>query len=235
MVLLRVGIDSGSGKLQGPLFADGSFEFVPIPDKFSEGVHTYGNTLGRKGAPLVTYFPRHRHGAMQDQCMHLDPEFETFTYGDPTSPKASLRTLQPGDMLVFYAGLEGWDHKSEPALYLVGYFVVSWAGLATELPEDEIRRRCGRNFHVRYEAVFRSQRDRLVLVQGGPGSRLLEKAHCISTMSTDKAGQPLKVLSQEARAVFGDFGGKVSIQRSPPRWVDAQNVPAAKAFIESLP
>lgn len=234
MALLRVGIDSGSGGMQGPLFSDGSFEFVPIPDNSGIGARTYGNTLGVKSQPLVTYFPLRRQAAMRGQAMHVDPEFTTFTYGDPTSPKAGLKELDPGDMLVFYAGLQGWDHDSPPGLYVVGYFVVEWAGRATDLPESELRKRCGTNFHVAHEPLFREQLSRLVLVQGGKGSRLLRRAHLISAMSTDKAGQPLKVLSPEAQNVFGTFGGRISIQRSPPRWVEPGFVPGAKQFLERL-
>ena len=50
VVLLRVGIDTGSGGIHGPLFSDGSFEYIPIPDSFrGKGVdkRTYGNTRGR--------------------------------------------------------------------------------------------------------------------------------------------------------------------------------------------
>jgi hypothetical protein len=32
VVLLRVGVDAGCGGIQGPLFADGTFDFVCIPD-----------------------------------------------------------------------------------------------------------------------------------------------------------------------------------------------------------
>ena len=46
---------------------------------------------------------------MAEQHVHVDPEFETFTCGDPTTPKRSLRTLRPGDFLVFYCGLQEWD------------------------------------------------------------------------------------------------------------------------------
>ena len=48
MVLLRVGIDSGCGGIQGPLFANGSFELVPIPDTHCVGAATYGNTRDRE-------------------------------------------------------------------------------------------------------------------------------------------------------------------------------------------
>ena len=235
VVLLRVGVDSGSGGIQGPLFDDGSFELIPIPDGSGVGLRTYGNTLGIKGLPYSTYFPASRWYTVESQAMHVDPEFASFTYGDPTPPKAGLRRLQKGDLLVFYAGLSGWDHERAPALYIVGYFVVEWAGLATDLPENEVRGRCGDNFHVMHDELFKKQKDRLVLVQGGQGSRLLKKAVCISAMSTNSAGQPIKVLSQEAQNIFGDFNGKISIQRSPPRWVLSTHIEKAKAYLEAQP
>ena len=48
-VLLRVGIDSGSGGIQGPLFKDGSFEYICIPDKKGVSRHKYGTCIGRNG------------------------------------------------------------------------------------------------------------------------------------------------------------------------------------------
>ena len=101
VVLLRVGIDTGSGGIHGPLLADGSFEFIPIPDGFRIDSRTYGNALGRYGRPFVDYFPGGRRSEVAGCSMHVDPEFETFTYGDPTPPKRGLRRLQPGDLLVF--------------------------------------------------------------------------------------------------------------------------------------
>jgi hypothetical protein len=93
MALLRVGIDSGSGGMVGPLFADGTFEFVPIPDSTGLDERTYGNHMARTGEPLSRFFPPARQAAMRSQSMHLDPEFASFTYGDPTPPKAGLRHL----------------------------------------------------------------------------------------------------------------------------------------------
>src|SRR5947209_9645852 len=83
VVLLRVGIDSGCGGIQGPLFKDGSFDFVCIPDRKRVSVHTYGNSRGKDGMRLVEYFPESRRIEMAAQHIHVDPEFETFTYGDP--------------------------------------------------------------------------------------------------------------------------------------------------------
>ena len=134
VVLLRVGVDSGCGGIQGPLFKDDGFEFICIPDKKRASVHTYGNILDRNGEPVVRYFPEARRKVMAAQTVHVDPEWETFTYGDPTPPKRSLRKLRPGDFLVFYCGLQpwdadqGWDGSNRPALYLAGYFEVALPG-----------------------------------------------------------------------------------------------------------
>ena len=98
--MVRIGIDSGSGGLHGPVFHDGSFEFVPIPDRFGIDERTYGNTSGLKQRNLVEYFPESRREAMAAQSIHFDPEFATFTYGDPTPPKSGLRRLEKGDMLI---------------------------------------------------------------------------------------------------------------------------------------
>jgi hypothetical protein len=240
VVLLRVGVDAGCGGIQGPLFEDGMFEFICIPDRKRVSIHTYGNMVGRGGEPLVRYFPRSQRKAVAEQHVHVDPEFETFTYGDPTIPKRSLRNLRPGDLLVFYCGLQrwdaarGWNSDHRPALYLAGCFEVSLAGMAAEFDEKVLRSQFGKNFHVRYSPVFEQQKHDLVLVKGGPGSRLFRKAYQISVEGRDRAGKPLKVLSPDMQKVFGTFGGRVAIQRSPPRWVELQFVDRAIEFLKGL-
>ena len=240
VVLLRVGIDAGCGGMQGPLLKDGTFEFICIPDSKGISVHTYGNIVGKEGRFHSEYFPKSRRLAMSKQTVHVDPEWETFTYGDPTPPKKSLRKLNPGDLLVFYCGLQkwdtndGWDHDHRPALYLAGYFEVALAGMATEFDAEVLNTEFGMNFHVRYPSVYERQKDNLVLVKGGIGSRLFQRAHQISSDGRDQAGKPLKVLSPEMRKVFGDFGGHISIQRSPPRWVEPNYVEKASEYIKGL-
>lgn len=234
VVLLRVGIDTGSGGILGPLFADGSFEFIPIPDGWHLDARTYGHTIGRHGQVLIEYFPVGMRERMCDQPMHVDPEFDTFTYGDPTRPKARLRQLSGGDLLVFYAGLQGYGCERPPALYIVGYFEVAVAGVATQLGDATIKAVFGANFHVRHPLVYADQRDRLVLVKGTSASRLLEHAVRISEEGMDRSGRPIHVLSRETRAVFGDFDGHVCIQRSPPRWVTPPFGARAAAFVRSL-
>lgn len=234
VAMLRVGIDSGCGGMDGPLFADGAFEYLPIPDSSGLDERTYGNQQARDGRPLVSFFPPSRQAAMTNQSLHLDPEFTAFTYGDPTPPKAGLRRLAAGDLLVFYVGLRGYDHVASPALYLIGYFEVAFAGFACDLSQEQLHA-CLDNFHVRHESVFLDQRDRLVLVKGGPGSRMLNKAMKISVMGADRSGKPLKVLSPEMQAIFGGFDGRISFQRSPTRWVDPNFVTCASEFVRNLP
>ncbi|HEV8059001.1 MAG TPA: hypothetical protein VGP68_03965 [Gemmataceae bacterium] len=239
VVLLRVGIDAGCGGIQGPLFKDGTFEFMCIPDEGRVG-DTYGTMTGRDGKPLVEYFPESRRRQMARVRIHSDPEFETFTYGDPTTPKRSLRNLKPGDFLIFYCGLQAWNSEDgfnydrRPALYLAGYFQVALAGMARQFDKRELRSEFGKNFHVRYRTIFERDMDALVLVKGGPGSRLFRRAKQISSEGKDRTGKPLKVLSPALQKVFGNFGGHISIQRSPPRWVEPIFVDNAIGYLNDL-
>jgi Nucleotide modification associated domain 3 len=237
VVLLRVGIDTGSGGIHGPIFPDGSFEYIPIPDRFKSmriDNRTYGNTRGRTGQLLIDYFPTGRRDKVAAQSIHFDPEFETFTYGDPTPPKASLRRLTEGSLLVFYAGLEGWGFDCPPALYIIAYFEVANAGLATSYHQADLGTMFGSNFHVMHGEVFDEQKERLVLVKGSANSRLLRTAVRISSMGTDRNGRPLQRLAPEMQRVFGSFDGHTGIQRCPPRWVAAEIIPQAAEFILSL-
>lgn len=232
--MLRVGIDAGCGGMQGPLFRDGSFELIPIPDDRMLDSRTYGNTIGRNGRPLSEFFPTRRQQLMVHQPMHVDPEFETFTYGDPTPPKRGLRQLDKGDLLIFYAGLQGSDFISGPALYIIGYFEVQVAGLATSFSPTQISQDFAQNFHVRHRALFEQQKEQLVLVKGGEGSRLLNKAHLFSETVTAKDKPPLKKITASMRRIFGEFGGRHSFQRSPTRWVELEFVERAASFVRSL-
>jgi hypothetical protein len=234
IAMLRIGIDAGAGGIQGPLFRDGTFEYIPIPDGFGKDDRTYGTTKGRYGKKLVEYFPESRKAKVTDQAIHFDPEFATFTYGDPTMPKAGLRNLQKGDMLIFYCGLEGWDFKSRPALYLMGYFEVVAAGKATDFSANELKTLFSKNYHVKHHGIFNRQKRNLILIKGSSQSRLLNKAVCISTVGCDRDGRPLKILSAKMQKIFGNFGGKISFQRSPPRWVEPLYVKRAAEYARSL-
>ena len=235
VALLRVGIDTGCGGMHGPLFKDGSLDYVPIPDEPFRGAPTYGTAVGSKGRPLVEYFPESRRRNMQSRTIHWDPEFKTFTYGDPTPPKAGLRRLKPGDLLVFFCGLQGWDFHCDPALYLLGYFEVAVAGRASEFEWPEVRRLFSENAHVIRAGSRRTfLKEDPVLVKGLSTSRMFKKAVRISAVGRDRTGRPINVLSPEMQKVFGTFNGRICIQRSPTRWVVDEYVLRSAQFVRSL-
>ena len=101
--------------MDGPLFADGSFEFAPIADSTGLDERTYGNQVAHSTRGPLSAFLAGPSAAMHSKSMHVDPEFTSFTYGDPTPPKAGLRRLVAGDLLVFYAGLRGYGCNMRPA------------------------------------------------------------------------------------------------------------------------
>ena len=88
---------------------------------------------------------------------------------------------------------------------------------ASTFSKADLQSLFGNNYHVKHKAVYEKQKNELVLVKGNPNSRLLKKAVKISDYSKDKSGKPLKVLSNKFQETFGDFNGKISIQRSSPR------------------
>jgi hypothetical protein len=236
IVLLRVGADTGhgSGGILGPIFRDGTFEYIPIPDAGGPDSRTYGSLIGRHGKPLVEYFPERRRSVMAGTSVHVDPEFDEYTYGDPTGLKKRLAELASGDMLVFYAGLRSIDHEANDALYIIGYFEVVAAGLAESFTSEELRRLFGTNAHVRHPEIFDEQKDRLVLVKGGAGSRLLERAVCISSVGIDRRGKPVHVLDSQFMPIFGGFTELNAIQRCAPRWVRPEHTARAAEFVRSL-
>ena len=240
VVLLRVGMDSGVGGIQGPLLDKGRFDYLPIPDDWNDdNPVTYGKTVGRHGRLLFEYWSGKRREKYRLKGIHFDPEFDTFTYGDPTTPKQSLRWLEKGDLLVFYAGLQRWSVKvgyhGDPHLYIIGYFLVEKAGHIKDLfdkyTRNEIEREFGRCIHV---VKGRPVEKRLVLVKGGKGSRLLNHARLISEYGKDKNGQRLKVLRRDLKKYFGGFSKRNSLQRSPPRWVSDEFAQKAYNYVMRL-
>ncbi len=112
--------------------------------------------------------------------------------------------------------------------------MVALAGMAVEFDKKILKAGFGMNFHVRYRTVFEKQKEDLALLKGGPGSRLFKKSHQFSTVGKDRAGKSLMVLSPTIQKVFGSFGDHVSIQRSPPRWVESGFVDKAIRFVTGL-
>jgi Nucleotide modification associated domain 3 len=130
--IINVGANASNSPLQSPIFEDGSFEFVPIPERAKipakcHWVPSYENLCSfYSKSSLNEYIP----SKFLKVKMHNDPEFRGFTYGDypNSSPRASnLRLLDQGDCLFFLARLVGWKNGyfTGPAgFYLVGFLEI---------------------------------------------------------------------------------------------------------------
>lgn len=222
ILLLRVGMDLGFGGL-GPLFPGGTFEYVPIPDdpdRVSQRSLFFSDIPARSGGSVLQFVPR-RH---RESPAHYDPEFDTFTYGDPTRNKrAQLLRLIKGDILVFYAGLRPPEQSHGSKLYIIGYLTIIQAYAIRTLypwPPPEHKHLWG-NAHLR-----RSKGDKdLVIVQGQPSaSRLL--VHAV----------PLSDGQQEVLPEMADrFGVSGSVKRAGAgRWVPDECVQRVAKWLRSL-
>jgi len=230
-LLLRVGIDKGSGGTYGPIFDDGSFEFVPIPETYrSCTAATYGERIGRKGKPLSTYLPP----ALRHVPMHDDPEFETRSYGDASAKRRYLLGLSEGDVLVFYAGLKPFGHDNEDypeALYFIGYFTVGHLIDFNWLSASEraaYRQRYPYNAHVKRGYAF----ENLVIVLGSANSKLLDHARLISQKQPDASGRPTHALSSEMEELLG-ISGFIQRNTRPLFVTDERNVAQLVQLLDS--
>jgi hypothetical protein len=182
-VVINVAANTQLPGVRGPVFPDGRFEYVPIPEREptrpDADVPTYGD-LG-----LETELP----AELLDRRVHLDPEFpeaggRRYTYGDEHGVKAGpLSELVAGDWLLFYATL---STRGEPAAwqppewgaYLIGRFRVARVLTGEEYraagPDERAPFRT--NAHVKRETF-----DARVLVLGDPvESALFERALALS-------------------------------------------------------
>jgi hypothetical protein len=222
ILLLRVGMDLGYGGL-GPLFPDGSFEYVPIPEnpkKTSSRSLLFSQVPARSGGAVEQFVPLRYRGT----SAHYDPEFETFTYGDPTRYKrGQLLRLMRDDLLVFYAGLRPLDQRTGSRLYLIGYFTVEKIHDVTPQPSwpPPSLQHLWANAHFRRKSCDTG----LVVVEGSPKtSRLLEGA---------------VPLSDEQQAVLPEMQGRLgfagSVKRAGAgRWIPATHVANVEQWLRSL-
>ena len=178
-VAINVGANTNEPEFRGPIFADGRFEYVPIPE--SEPT--------RPDASVPTYADLDLDmdvGSVADTPVHLDPTFagvhgcRSYTYGDPHGVKARpLLGLEAGDHVFFYATLSTVEGDAaewiapEWGAYLIGQFRLASDPLdpADGLTETQ-RKRFEHNAHLKRDPF-----DAMVLLEGDPdGSTLYDVA-----------------------------------------------------------
>lgn len=134
-LLCRVGADqsSGGGSWNGLLDAQsGKFVYVAIPE--TRPVHVGMEKPYSALEQFVSEFGRSVPQHLRARHMHLDPDFDHLTYGDQGERAKQLReNLNPGDLLVFYAGLT--DIRVKALVYaIIGLYVIEDIALAAHLP-----------------------------------------------------------------------------------------------------
>lgn len=192
-VAINVAANTNEPGFRGPLYPDGSFEYIPIPESkpVDGSVLTYADFDLEIDVDDVA-----------DRPVHFDPQFpemgaDRYTYGDDHGVKARpLSELAAGDHVFFYATLtttgrggEAADSADRPhpdwvppewGAYLIGHFELAQDPVTgeefPELSPDE-RSVFETNAHVK-----RTEFDARVLLLGDPeGSELYDIAVPLSS------------------------------------------------------
>ena len=191
--LINVGANA-SHRFAGPIFPDGSFEFLSIPEDRDlpepHGVQYHNlRSFYDPEQDLLRYIPQR----LWDRTAHADPEWDTFTYGDncATSPRAAaLKRVEPGDRLLFLVRLRSWDENGPTnayGFYLVGFIEVQGVlRKVTARPDDAALVRFGRNSHIRRGLSDPGLWDGFCLFSGSSRSRRLSRAAPIDRDLADR-------------------------------------------------
>ena len=163
-LLLRVGMDRGTGGALGPIFRDGTFEYIPIPESMPTRCSlTYATLPGRHVPSLAAVLP----ARFAKRHPHIDPDFKTATYGDAAPRKRQqLLRLSPCDILLFYAGLAPRPPEDRPRLFAIGALHVRHVHHVR--PRDLARRDLQQRFGQTAHFLRRARDEELALVEGEP-------------------------------------------------------------------
>jgi hypothetical protein len=168
--LANVGANS-SHAARSPIFEDGSFLLLPIPER-----DPWSPPMLRLGD--VADLEAHAPAAWTDKAIHLDPDLSPTspTYGDNCRRAGrafSLRRAAAGDLIVFLARLH--SASSAPTFYLVGCLSIEDA--LVDVTSDPGRGWWDCNAHVR-RARATGRWDSFWVFKGGIGrTRAFTKAH----------------------------------------------------------
>lgn len=197
-VAINIGANTNEPGFRGPIFADGTFEYVPIPEtapvKAGVNIPTYNDLTLSIDVTEVASRP-----------VHLDPTFLgvhgsiAYTYGDPFGVKAQpILALSRGDILFFYAtltthGRPKYDWITDDwGAYIIGAFRVGSDPLSGE--EFQSLPRWKKERYLTNAHLKRQSFDAAVMVYGNPDTSFqLSKA--IPLSSSDTGTKPNSIVT----------------------------------------
>lgn len=218
-VAINVAANTNLPGFRGPIYPDGRFEYIPIPERepVDDGIPTYADL------DLETPIPED----VRETPVHLDPAFaeypccDRYTYGDEHGVKARpLTELSAGEYVLFYATLSTTDApNAEPWIapewgaYVIGQFRLARDPLTGDgyraLPTSD-QEWFASNAHVRRERF-----DAEVLLAGDPdGSKLYDRALPLS--AADSGADANRLVTD-----LSSDSGKGPWWRRPLRFDDA--------------
>ena len=181
--IINVG-SNASHNFCSPIFSDRTFEFIPIPeDRQIDPI--YGRSYKDlksfydPSQDLLKYIPQ----KIYDITAHMDPEFDSFTYGDncEINPRASaLKQTMRGDFLLYISRLQKWDdgaYKNDFGFYFIGYIHVNKIVKSINEPLGNIdMERFAINAHVRRAMSSIDLWDKFWLFAGSSWSKRFNRA-----------------------------------------------------------
>jgi hypothetical protein len=213
-LLLPVGLGKQAGAF-GPIFEDGSFEYIPKPaDDESTARATYNKRLGRKRLPLAVYLPR----TLKNAALDDNPDFVECRFNVDPSLRGLLRPLLQGDLLVFCAGLQPFHTDAyRTGLYIIGYFVAKDVVAFDDLVQVDEQRRSNQIGHSNADS---HDTPGVTLVVGDDEySTLLDTAVPLANyvVNRDKGAGDTFASSDEMVEFIG-LPGTIN-NRDPPIWI----------------
>ena len=102
--------NKGTVGINGPIFRNNHFEFIPIQESHKTKENRTYESLKSKNQDFTKYISELVPSDIKNNIVHYDPNFDNFTYSDPYETKKSkrgnmLRKLSPGDFIFFVASL----------------------------------------------------------------------------------------------------------------------------------
>jgi hypothetical protein len=201
-VLINIGSNSSNPNGRGMILADHGFEYLPVPEE--EAVKEKAPTYEELG------FDRVRFPGL---LVHLDPEFETFTYGHVRRGFGDVRSLlrlNADGILFFYTNLQ--KENGDWAPYVIGCFKNAEVVDCRKLSKDQILELRNKGFRNNAHLKrFDPQVD--LLIKGSSGSQLFEKAVRLCAKDDN-----LRIAKHLENSVF--TAGLKKIERGKPwfRW-----------------